>query len=225
LLLDKDKFNGEIKDFTRENKEQYKRYMKSIRLIIATLVFAVAFVLPAYAQTGAGIKVAVIDTAQFQDEKQGIAKYITAFKQLETEFKPSADALSTIQQRGQTLAQEIEKLQNSPAPVAPETIRAKTDEYQKLQVDFKRKQEDLQAAYNKREAEVVGPVRQDIGNAMRDFMTQRGLDLIVDPNRDDKGFVIMWGPKADITDDFIKFYNTRPSTATTAKPATTTAKP
>ncbi len=198
--------------------------MKSIRLIIATLVFTVAFVLPAFAQT-TGIKVAVIDTSAFADEKQGITKFVNAFKQLNGEFKQSGDSLSQMQQRGQTLAQEIEKLQNSPAPVAPETIRAKTDEYQKLQIDFKRKQEDLQAAYNKREAELVGPVRQDIGNAMRDFMTQKGIDLIVDPSRDDKGFVIMWGPKTDVTDEFIKFYNTR--LATPAKPATTApaAKP
>ncbi len=196
--------------------------MKSIRLIIATLVLAVAFVLPAFAQTGSQYKAAVIDTSAFADEKQGITKFVSAFKQLETEFQPRAAELTQMQQRGQALAQEIEKLQNSQAPVAPETIRAKTDEYQKLQIDFKRKQEDLQAAYNKREPEIAGPIRQDIGNALKEFIKQKGINMVIDLSRDEKNIVLVADESADITNEFIKFYNARPSNTATTRPSTTT---
>ena len=100
-------------------------------------------------------------------------------------------------------------------------LQAKVDEYQALQVEFKRKQEDAKAKFERRQAVVMGPVMQDIYKSLQDFTTQKGYDLILDAAKLDAGQLILgFNPaKVDVTKEFITFYNARPgTTATTAAP-------
>jgi Skp family chaperone for outer membrane proteins len=207
--------------------------MKRFSLFAASFVFAAIFAVSAFGQTGtqpaaqpaAGpFKMAVINTAAF-DDKTGIGRYTTAMNALETEFKPVQDEIQGMVTRYQALGAEIEKLRSSstnPAvPVKPETIQAKIDEFQNLETNIKRKQEDAKAKFERREPQVMGPIRQEIGRALQDYAKQKGYALILDAAKlDGAGLILAFDEsKVDVTKDFITFFNSRPATtATTATP-------
>ncbi len=203
--------------------------MKTFRLIAASFFFAAVFTVSAFAQTGAAqpigsAKIVVIDTGAFGSDKGGITKYISAMKSLDTEFTPIQTDLQNSATRIQTLAKEIQTLQDQAAggkvPVDQKSAQAKVDSYQNLQTDFKRKQEDAKAKFERRQEQLMGPVMQDIFKAMQDFATQKGYDLILDAGKlDAQQMILAYIPsKVDVTKDFITFYNNRP--ATTASAAT-----
>jgi len=197
-------------------------------MLAASFVFAALFATSAIAQTGAAQpagtgKIALINTYAFGDEKAGIAKFRNALGTLETEFKPINDELKTMGTRYQTLAADIQKMQQSnPAvPVDQKAVQSKVDEYQSLETNIKRKQEDAKARYERRYSEVVGPVYGDIIKAMNDFAKQKGYAVILDGAKLEEANILLgFDDKYDVTKDFIAFYNTRPAgtAATTATP-------
>lgn len=189
--------------------------MKRLGLIVAALLFAGIFTFQASAQTQAGIKVAIIDSQAFASDK-GITKYINALKALDAEFAPKTKELTDIQARLNQLAEDIKKMQGNPAvPVNPNDIQAKQDEGQKLarELDFKKK--EAEASAQRRSEVVLGPIMQDIGKALQAYATSKGYTVIFDYDKLGQG-ILAYDPKADITAEFIAYYNTRPATAATA---------
>jgi len=190
--------------------------MKTFRSIAALFVFAAIFAVSAFAQTPptATTKIGVINTLAF-DDKAGITKYVNAMNTLEAEFKPVQDDLQRISTRLQTLQKEIQVLQDNAAksptvPIDTKTAQAKVDEFQNLQIEFKRKQEDAKAKYERREPTVMGPVRQDIGNALQEFAKKNGYSMILDASKLE-ALVLAFDEKFDVTKDFIAFFNARPA--------------
>lgn len=198
--------------------------MKSIRSIAAVLFFAALFSVSAFAQTGAtapsGARYAVVDTSAFADDKAGITRFNTALKTLDTEFQPRRTELQNITNQFNTLVKDLETLRSSTAPVAPTTVSAKQEQAETLQKEIKRKQEDAQAAFARRQEQVLGPIYNDIGKAIGEYAKQKGYALIIDLSKDQNQMVVYTDlAQTDITTDFIKFYNARPAgTATTARP-------
>ena len=129
--------------------------MKNIRLITASL-FVLAFLsISAFAQTAAQTgKVYVINTFAFSDEKEGIKKFITASKVLDTELQPKAKELQTMYDKMQGMAKEIQTLKTQyeaagagkTNPIKPETIQGKIDDLDKMNTEYKRKEEDAKKA-------------------------------------------------------------------------------
>lgn len=198
--------------------------MKRISVIAALFVFAALFAVSASAQATAAPKMAVINTQAF-DGKDGITKYNNAMDSLEKEFQPVQTKLQGYATRLTTLRGEIEKLQKPPAnvPIDNNALNAKALEYENLGKQAKREEEDAKANFERRQAQVMGPVLQDIGKAMQDYANQKGYDLILDVAKlDGAGLILAYNPaKVDVTKDFITFYNARPAgAATTAAPAT-----
>lgn len=198
--------------------------MKVFRLLTAGLFLTAMFAASAFAQAAqpaAPVKIAVINTQAF-DDKAGITKYVNAMNALETEFKPVQTELQGMVTRYQSMQEEIKKLQNPPAnvPVNQSTLQTKVDEYGKLERDIKFKEEDAKARYNSRSATVLSPILQDIGKAMNDFAKQKGYVLILDiAKMASADLILALDEKADVTKEFITFYNARPAgTATTTKP-------
>jgi len=198
--------------------------MKTFRLI-AVFAFAAIFAVSTFAQTAPAYKIGVINTAAFDADKVGIAKYVTAANSLETEFKPVMSELQTMATRLQALEAELRKAQeartNPGVPVAGgANLQAKADEYEKLGRELKFKQEDAKARYERREQVVLAPIRQDIGNAIQEFTKKNGYALILDAAKlDGAGLLLGFDEKYDVTKEFITFYNSRPATtASTAKP-------
>lgn len=205
--------------------------MKRISLIAACAVFAALFAVSASAQgtTPAGTgKIGIIVVEEFAAEKGGITKYKTALSALDKEFEPVNTKLRTAATRYQTLGQEIEKLRQPPAAGVPAAqtnqtqLQAKVDEFQNLEKQIKRDQEDAKAQYERRYATVVGPVYNDIMKALNEYAKAKGYAVILDGVKLDQAQILLgFDEKYNVTADFITFYNARPATAATA---TTTPK-
>jgi Skp family chaperone for outer membrane proteins len=202
--------------------------MKIIRSIAVAFVFAALFAVSAFAQTtppttGGTGKIVIINTAMF-DDKAGITKYVNAMNSLETEFKPLQTELDGMVTKYQTLGKELqilqEQIQKSNSPIKPESLQAKIEEHQTLEVNIKRKQEDAQRRFGARRDQILGPIMQDIGKAMEEFAKQKGYSIILDSAKlyEANILLVQVDEKADVTKEFIAFYNARPATTATTTP-------
>jgi Skp family chaperone for outer membrane proteins len=202
--------------------------MKRFSFIAAGFVFAAITAVSAFAQTPAQstvpFKMAVINTTAF-DATDGITRYATAMNALEAEFKPIQTELTTMANKLNALGVEIKKLEDTAAagtvPIDQKMAQGKVEEYQNLELAIKRKQEDAKARAARREPQVMGPIRVEIGKALQDYAKQKGFALILDAAKlDGAGLILAFDEaRVDVTKDFITFFNARPATtATTAAP-------
>ena len=204
--------------------------MKRFSFIAVSFIFAAITAVSAFGQTGgaapaaAPFRMAVIDTGAFET-KEGITRYATAMNALDAEFKPIQTELTGLVTKYNTLGAEIKKLQETASagtvPIDQKMAQSKVEEYQTLETTIKRKQEDAKARAARREPQVMGPIRAEIGKALQDFATQRGLALILDAAKlDGAGLILAFdAAKVDVTKEFITFFNARPATtATTTAP-------
>ena len=197
--------------------------MKRFSFIAVLAVLSMTFAASAFGQTPATGKIGLVNVNAFGAEKEGITKFRNALASLDPEFKPLNDELNTLRTRYQTLAQEIQKLQQ-PAPAGvpaannQSTLSAKVEEAQGLEVTIKRKQEDGKTKYERRYAQVVGPVFNDIIKGLNEFAKAKGYAVILDGAKlEESGILMGFDDKYDVTKEFIAFYNARPAgTATTA---------
>ncbi|HEX8370354.1 MAG TPA: OmpH family outer membrane protein [Pyrinomonadaceae bacterium] len=203
--------------------------MKTFRSIAVSLFFAALFTVSAFAQTtptqpAAAGRIVTINTAMFEDTKAGITRYVNAMTALDNEFKPSYTELQTMNTRLQTLQKQYNDLytqaQTPNSPIKQESLQAKLDEIQGLQVEFKRKQEDAKIKFERRQAIVMGPVMQDIMKAISEFTKQKGYGLVLDAAKlDNAGIILGWDEsKVDVTKEFVIFYNARPATTAVTTP-------
>ena len=168
----------------------------------------------------AAFKMAVINTAAF-DDKDGITRYTAAMNSLDTEFAPAQKEINDMVARYQALGKEIETLRGSSAPINQQSLQQKMEDFQNLELQIKRKQEDGKSKYEKRYAAVMNPIMGEIGKALQDYAKQKGYALILDAAKmDGAGLILAFDDsKIDVTKDFITFFNARPATtATTATP-------
>jgi outer membrane protein len=202
--------------------------MKLFRLVAAGVVLAVVQIVAAHAQApvrpspaasqpaatsavppSLNGKIAVIDSAAFSDDKQGITRVVNAAKSIEVQFQPQQTELQNMQTRYNTLLDQIQKT----APVAqPAATQQLQDQAEQLKRDMERKAQDAQAAVDKRKRELLGPLQEDIYNALQVYAQQRGIAIVIDMNTVP---VLVAADSVNITRDFIAEYN-RTHPATTA---------
>ena len=200
--------------------------MKRISILAVSFVLAAVFAVSAFAQAGAQpapSKIGWIDTSAFADEKEGVTKYNNALKALQAEMKPRQTELQTIDSKIKTISDDLAKMQaNTAVPFDQKTALAKQDEGQKLQRDFDYKKKDYDAVLSKRSGEILGPVSADISKAIQDFAKQKGYSVILDIAalaNDNMIAILAMDASANVTKEFIAYYNTRPgTTATTTTP-------
>ena len=158
-------------------------------------------------------KIAMIYSEEFLDPKKGIAKYTSLVTTLNREFQPRRTDLEGLQTRINTLTKEINDTQNVADPNA---IRAKRDQLEQLNTEYKRKGEDAEAAYNKRRQDIFLPLQQDIGKALEAFAKARGITVIVDASQ----VPLVYAAEAiNVTQAFITEFNSKnPVTAQVTKP-------
>lgn len=194
--------------------------MKTFRLIAVSVFFAAIFAVSALAQTTTAGKIGLINTQAFDDAKTGITKYVTALNSLETEFKPVFTELQTLGTKIQALEKEIKGYQEivqkgGKIPISDADLNKKIEDYDKSLREYKFKEEGAKASYERRQQVIMGPVRQDIGNAIQEFTKKNGYVLIIDVSRDNTGMILGLDETADVTKQFITFYNARPATTAT----------
>ena len=159
-------------------------------------------------------KVALIDSSAFADEKQGIAKFVSALKRVNAEFQPRQTELQNLQQQIDKAKSDLQKA----APVQDAKVtQTQQDRIAVMETDFKRKGEDAQAAFNKRLEEVLGPIYEDIGKALDGFAKARGITLILDVTKVQG--IVSAADAMDITRAFIAEFNSKnPATASLTPP-------
>jgi outer membrane protein len=161
------------------------------------------------ANTGAvpEARIALIDTSAFNDEKNGIIRYVDAAKSVEVEFKPRTDELQGMQNRLVALATEVQNLRKAPV-VDQKTIQAKIQQGETLQVEFKTKKDRLDEDLSKRYEVVVGPVSNLIGAAMDQFAKARGITMTLDASKMLPAILTAL-PTTDLTQAFINDFNAK----------------
>ncbi len=159
-------------------------------------------------------KVALIDSSAFADEKQGIAKFVSALKRVNAEFQPRQTELQNLQQQIEKAKSDLQKA----APVQDAKVtQTQQDRIAVMETEFKRKGEDAQAAFNKRLEEVLGPIYEDIGKALDGFAKARGITLILDVTKIQG--IVSAADAMDITRAFIAEFNSKnPATASLTPP-------
>ncbi|MEO6050587.1 MAG: OmpH family outer membrane protein [Pyrinomonadaceae bacterium] len=200
--------------------------MKKISSLAAIFVFAAIFAVSAFAQAGAqpaASKIGWIDTGMFADEKDGVTKYLNALKALDAELKPRVTELQAIQTKLTTIKNEMDAATRNPAvPVNQQALQTKQDEGLRLQRDGEFKKKEFDVTYEKRSGEVLGPITNDILKALQDYAKQKGYAVVLDIAalaNQNVNAILALDPTANISKEFITYYNTRPATtATTAVP-------
>ncbi|HKP46915.1 MAG TPA: OmpH family outer membrane protein [Pyrinomonadaceae bacterium] len=171
------------------------------------------------AQSSANVpesKIALIYSDMFLDAKTGIARFSSLVNTLNREFQPRQTELQQMQQRIQTLTDEVNKLQSGTGVVDPKSIQTKLDTVEQLKKDYQRKGEDAQAAYNRRQKEIFQPLQEDIGKALELFAKQRNINVIIDGSQVP---LVYAADSIDITRAFINEYNSKnPATAAVTPP-------
>jgi Skp family chaperone for outer membrane proteins len=142
---------------------------------------------------------------------------------LEAEMKPRVTELQGLQARLQTISNDLKNMQaNTTVPLDPKAAAAKQEEGQKLQREFEFKKKEYDAAMAKRGQEVLAPIQNDLLKAIGDFAKQKGYVAVLDIAalaNDNMNAILALDPTANVTKEFITFYNARPgTTATTATP-------
>ena len=157
-------------------------------------------------------KVAVIFSAAFQDPKQGIAKFIVLLNQLNSKYQKTQDDLNNTAKTINALQDEIKKLQESAAPVSPQTVQQKLDQLDQMKKDYQRRGEDAQAGYQKERQQVFQPLQDDVGKALDAYAKAHGITLILDVTKIQG--IVSASESLDITKAFITEFNTKnPATA------------
>ena len=158
-------------------------------------------------------KMAMIYSDAFLDPKTGIARFNSLMTTLNREFQPRQTELTNLQTRINTLTKEINDTQSVADPNA---IRLKKEQLDQANIEFKRKGEDAEAAYNKRRQDIFLPLQQDIGKALEAFAKARGITMIVDGSQVP---VVYAADSIDITRAFINEFNSKnPATASVTQP-------
>jgi Skp family chaperone for outer membrane proteins len=152
-------------------------------------------------------RIALIDTSAFNDEKNGIIRYVDAAKSIEAEFKTRTDEVQNLQNRLVALINEIQALQKATV-VDQKTIQAKQQLGTNLQTEFKTKKDRLDEDISKRYEVVVGPISNLIGTAMDQFARQRGITMTLDASKLLPA-ILTAVPAIDMTQTFINEFNAK----------------
>jgi Skp family chaperone for outer membrane proteins len=157
--------------------------------------------------------VAVIDSAVFSDDKNGIARVMSAMKQINTKFLPLRTEIRGMNDRLKAMRADIQKKQG--AQDARMTAQ-QVEEADRLEVQIKRKAEDAQSSFQKESLAALEPLQQDIHKALTAYAQAKGISILIDVNRVP---VVYSAANVDITMDFIAEYNrTHPATGAPARP-------
>jgi len=207
-----------------------KKILVSMAVLVALATASQVFAQPAKPQTTPArpqtspvnvnvpvSKVAVIFSAAFQDPKQGIAKFSVLLNQLNSKYQKTQDDLNATAKTLNALQDEVKKLQESTAPVSPQTVQQKLDQIDQMKKDYQRRGEDAQASYHRERQTVFQPLQDDVGKALDAFAKAHGITLVIDASQVEG--ILYAADGIDITKAFISEYNVKnPATASNTTP-------
>lgn len=168
--------------------------------------------------------VAVIFSSAFDVPERGIKKMIDAKKTIEGLFKADLDALSALYGKIQTIERDAaalqEQLRKPNLPAAEITriqnvLAAKQNEFDALGREHNFKRDQLRAAYDAKQKEILGPIIIEVGRAVSEYAKARGYAVIFDGSRlQETGMMVGLDETVNVTADFIAFFNAKSVTPT-----------
>jgi len=184
--------------------------MKGFRFFTNSLIFVLILSAFAFAQTVPANKIAVIDTEVFYDKEKGIKEIVETNDKLETEFKPQKDELLSLAEKLKVLEEELKDVAGmieSPRDIGitNEMIDGKVKEYDSAVENYKKRLNDVKSLYDKRKPVIFADVYKKVGEAIKQFMKEKGYVLILDNSKLTSGLIL--GDLDDVTKEFIKYYN------------------
>ena len=120
--------------------------MKTLRLVIVSMICAAFLAVSATAQTTAGAKIALVNTNAFYNTEGGITKIANGYKKLSAEMKPMIDSYNAKLTQFANLKKtydDIVNKANSGVPIDEKDAQAKQDQLKDMQTELTRLQEDL----------------------------------------------------------------------------------
>ncbi|MEK6289328.1 MAG: OmpH family outer membrane protein [Acidobacteriota bacterium] len=205
--------------------------MKSYKFALAALALQLVGVSALAQQPGAGApqkpaaplllpkgKVAVVNTAAFQEQVQEFKQKIEA---LNRQFEPRVKEV-------QGLADKINALETTlksqSGVLTPARVAEMTESLGTMKRDYQRKSEDLQADAGRLRDKAFEPITGKLSKFAEDYTAKRGVVMLIDlANGVQSGTLLWFDPRSDVTQDFINEYNkANPVTTIAPKPA---AKP
>ena len=157
-------------------------------------------------------KVAVVNTAAFQDQVQEFKQKVES---LNRQFEPRVKEV-------QSLADKINALETTlksqTGVLTPAKVAEMTENLGIMKRDYQRKGEDLQADAGRARDKAFEPITGKLSKFAEDYTAKRGVVMLIDlSNGVQSGTVLWFDPRSDITQDFITEYN-KANPVTTAAP-------
>ena len=166
-------------------------------------------------------KIALVDTSMFGDEKNGIYRFVDATRAVAAEFKTRSDEVNNLAKRLTALANEVDALMKANPPNKT-VIDAKQQQGGALQAEYDNKKAKLDEDLGRRYDQVVSPISRQIGLALDQFASQRGVTMTLDVSKLLPAILTVV-PATDMTQAFINDFNAR--NPRTGAPQTTPPKP
>lgn len=162
------------------------------------------------AQPGPAVaKIAFINAETFYDEKVGILKLVNALKQLEREFAPKNQELTSMNARMGAIATELQNMQKlPPAQFNQAAFEARREEGENLKRKFDYEKTVAETDAAKRRSALVSPISQEVLRAMDEYAKRHGFNVVLDPSKLSEA-MLYYVEAADSTKDFITFFNAK----------------
>lgn len=163
---------------------------------------------------GGGGRIAIINSAAFSDPKAGIGRFITAANTLSREFQPRSTEIQNLEKK---MNDHVAGMAKTQGVEDPKVTAAKQEQAEQMKIELDRKRQDAQLLLEKRRAELLGPVSEDVGKNLEAFARANGISVIIDASALPQGSLFQFNDSLDITRAFIADYNSKnPATAAAA---------
>jgi Skp family chaperone for outer membrane proteins len=176
--------------------------MKALSLFIFIIIFSLAI----FSQTA---KTAKVDFDAFEDEKNGIKELVDVLQKLDEEFKPKSDELKLLNDKIVKSIKDIQSKYSYPENCFINNPLEKLEQdinlIEKLQTEFKEKQENAILLYKNRRNELTESINKQIRIKLAEFSKLKGFAFIFDSS-DANSFLNNQGD-IDTTKEFIEFCN------------------
>jgi len=152
-------------------------------------------------------RVAYINSNAFLEPATGIKQLVKVSQALELEFSAQQGEIALLQEKIRTIVGELTKLRADAKPDA-KAIEDKQNAGLALQQQLQTKGQALQQAEGQRQQELQGPVSAEISKELHTFTQERDVTLLFDLAKLADALIDA-KPEADLTADFIAYYNAK----------------
>jgi outer membrane protein len=178
--------------------------MKRTWTCLLAVMIAALFVLPAQAAPAKKetkesiVKIGVIDMKRILRDSKA------AKNALDTLRKDRDDKVGILTVKMKDLQAMEAEIKSADSKLTNEERREKAEKYTTESRDLKRLQEDMNAEYNKKDAELSQQILIEVVKIIDDYVKKENVTVVVN-----RTSVVAMDPDADITGDIIKLYDAK----------------